>query len=102
MTMMCTRCYLEGRRVPVGAQVTKDPPFAFMVYEGESRCTSHIPVPAVVESAAPSTLPEQFPPLTVVAEEIVTDNIYVVEEGTKPTAKKTPAKKAQQRKRTKS
>lgn len=112
MTMMCVRCYLEGRRVPVGVQINKEPPFSFMVYEGESRCVAHIPAPAVVEAASTLvTLPDEFPALEVVREPVQTDNRFVVEDGTTPkkagpkkapTKKRTPAKKAQQRKRIKS
>ncbi len=100
--MMCVRCYLEGVRVPIGAQISKDPPFAYMVYEGESRCTSHLPVPAVVNPPRP--VPEEFPPLEVVREPVKTDNIYVVEDGTTPkkTAAKKTATKRTPRKRTKS
>jgi hypothetical protein len=86
--------------------MTKDAPFAFMVYEGESRCVDHIPAPAVVEPEIPATVPDQFPPLEVVPEPIQTDNRFVVEEGTTPkkapAKKRTPAKKEQARKRTKS
>lgn len=81
----------------------KNPPFAFMIYEGESRCTAHLPAPAVVESEPPQFLPNEFPPLEVVCEEIQTDNIYVVpdSEPKKIPAKKTAAKRVP-RKRTKS
>lgn len=114
MTMMCVRCYLEGRRVPVGMQVTKNPPFSFMIYEGESRCVDHIPAPAAAEAPVPAGVPERFPPLEIVPEQVLTDNRFVVEEDTTPkkspakktaakkAAKRTPAKKVQQRKRTKS
>lgn len=112
MTMMCVRCYLEGRRVPVGVQINKEPPFSFMVYEGESRCVAHIPAPAVVEAASTlATLPDEFPALEVVREPVQTDNRFVVEDGSTPKkaaakkrtpAKKAAAKKTQQRKRIKS
>jgi hypothetical protein len=107
MTMMCVRCYLEGRRIPVGERVTKSPPFSFMMYEGESRCTDHIPTPDVVEAEVqrPTLVPDELPPLEIVREQIETHNKFVVEEGTVPKktpAKRAPAKKTQQRKRTKS
>lgn len=103
MTMMCVRCYLEGRPVPVGVRVSKSPPFAFMVYEGESRCTHHVPAPAFIDSEVPAELPVEFPPLEVVPEVIETDNRFIVEDEPVKAPSKRPAKKAaQQRKRTKS
>jgi hypothetical protein len=108
MTMMCVRCYMNGRRVPVGQRVDKNPPFAFMIYEGESRCLDHIPTPEGVEREPLVAVPDQLPAMTIVREPIVTDNRFVVEDATSPkpakkaAAKKTAAKKtAQQRKRTK-
>jgi hypothetical protein len=96
MTMMCVRCYIEGRPVPVGLRVDKNPPFAFMVHDGNSLCINHLPEPfgGRQELAA---VPDQLPAMTVVREPVETDNKFVVEEGTKPK----PAKRAP-RKRTKS
>lgn len=124
MTMMCVQCYMEGRQISPRMNES-NPPFAIMVFEGESRCKDHLPKEAVgftvTTQPAPASntvdLPEQFPPLLrSVPEPVLTDNRFVVEENGEPEqsvvkkaltkkapAKKSPAKKApQQRKRTKS
>jgi hypothetical protein len=98
MTMMCVQCYLDGRRVPVGLRVDKNPPFAFMVYDGKSLCVDHLPEP--VGGREPlMAVPDQLPAMAVVRDPVQTDNRFVVEEGTTP--KKAPTKRAP-RKRTKS
>jgi hypothetical protein len=79
-------------------RVDKNPPFAFMIYEGESRCTQHLPSPAIpINSLQEQAVPAEFGAFTPEPEKIETDNRFVVDEG----ASTKPAKKApQQRKRT--
>ena len=102
--MMCVRCYLEGQPIP-RRQIDKNPPFAFMVYEGESRCTKHMPTPATPLNAAqepPSFIPEEFGTFTPEVEQIETDSRFVVVEDEPVTKPKPKRNSPQQRKRTKS